>query len=187
MARKGGVDRGITQCKVRKGWWVRLYANGRQRWFKCDTKSQAKALYGRIKAEIREGKYFPDRFSHKQDITLGAWIRRYLEGCSNRGVENEQRYGRRWSLLIGKRLVSEIKTEDLRRIQAVMRARTLKGKRQWADATINRHFAFLRHSLTLAVQDGLLHRNPVSGVKFFPEARVHGFFPMLNLTTYKKS
>jgi integrase len=52
-----------------------------------------------------------------------------------------------------------------------MRARTLKGKRQWADATINRHFAFLRHILTLAVQDGLLHRNPVSGVKFFPEAR----------------
>ena len=29
MARKGGQDRGITQRKDRKGWWVRLYANGR--------------------------------------------------------------------------------------------------------------------------------------------------------------
>ena len=32
MARKGGQDRGITQRKDRKGWWVRLYINGRERW-----------------------------------------------------------------------------------------------------------------------------------------------------------
>src|SRR5262245_34241931 len=44
MSRKGGLDRGICQRKGRKGWWVRLYVSGRQRWFRCDTKSQAKAL-----------------------------------------------------------------------------------------------------------------------------------------------
>lgn len=58
MARKGGLDRGVTPRKDRKGWWVRIYSNGRQQWFRCDTKSQAKALYGRLKAEQREGKYF---------------------------------------------------------------------------------------------------------------------------------
>lgn len=58
MARKAGKDRGITQRKGREGWWVRLYANGRERWHRCDTKSQAKALYGRLKADIREGTYF---------------------------------------------------------------------------------------------------------------------------------
>ena len=63
MARKDGKDRGITQRKGRDGWWVRLYANGRERWHRCDTKSQAKALYGRLKADIREGKYFPEKFS----------------------------------------------------------------------------------------------------------------------------
>ena len=57
MARKAGKDRGITQRKGREGWWVRLYDNGRERWHRCDTKSQAKALYGRLKADIREGKY----------------------------------------------------------------------------------------------------------------------------------
>ncbi len=31
MARRGGIDRGITQRKGRKGWWVRLYVNGRER------------------------------------------------------------------------------------------------------------------------------------------------------------
>ncbi len=55
MARIGGKDRGIAQRKDRKGWWVRLYANGRQQWFKCDTKSQAKALYGRLRGEIEKG------------------------------------------------------------------------------------------------------------------------------------
>ena len=58
MTRKAGKDRGITQRKGREGWWVRLYVDGRERWYRCDTKSQAKALYGRVKAEQREGKYF---------------------------------------------------------------------------------------------------------------------------------
>ena len=99
MARKGGQDRGITQRKDRKGWWVRLYINGRERWYRCDTKSQAKALYGRLKADIREGTFFPEKFAPRKDITLRAWILRCLEGSTNLNIEGERRYGRRWSLL----------------------------------------------------------------------------------------
>ena len=120
MARKGGVDRGICQRKGRKGWWVRLYANGRQRWFKCDTKSQAKALYGRLRADIREGTYFPEKFAPHKDITLRAWILRCLDGSTNRGIENERRYGRRWSLLLGKRLLAHVSREELRQVQVKM-------------------------------------------------------------------
>ena len=101
MARKGGVDRGITQRTGRDGWWVRLYVHGRERWHKCDTKSQARALYGRLKAEIREGTYFPERFAHKQDITIRAWIQRYVESSTTRNLDNEQRYGRRWQFYLG--------------------------------------------------------------------------------------
>ncbi len=180
MARKDGKDRGITQRKGRDGWWVRLYVNGRERWHKCDTKSQARALYGRLKADAREGTYFPEKFAPQKDLTLRAWIRRYLEGCSNRGVENEERYGRRWCLLMGGRLLRQITTEDLRRLQTTMRARRLKAEvlkkkgqksklKGWSDATINRPFAFLRHVLMLAMKEGWIDRNPVSGVKFFPE------------------
>ncbi len=181
MARKGGVDRGITKRTDRDGWWVRLDVNGRSRWFKCDTKSQAKTLYGRLKADAREGKYFPEKFAPSKEITLRAWITRCLEGTTNRGIENERRYGRRWSLLFGKRLISQVTTEDLRRTQAMMRAKlkpqkkvrghTEEPRRQWMDATINRHFAFLRHILMLAVKDGKLARNPASGVSFLPEER----------------
>jgi integrase len=181
MARKRGIDRGITQRKGREGWWVRVYVNGRQRWFKCDTKSQAKALYGRLKADIREGMFFPGKFAPRKDITLRAWILRCLDGSTNRGIENERRYGRRWSLLLGKRMLADVSSEDLRQIQAKMRAKLrprpkyfpkdFQSKRLWSDATINRHFAFLRHVLMLAVKDGKLTQNPVSGFKFFPEVK----------------
>jgi integrase len=178
MARKGGIDRGICQRKGRKGWWVRLYVSGRERWFRCDTKSQAKALYGRLKADIREGTYFPEKFAPSKDITLRAWIVRCLDGSANRGIENERRYGRRWSLLLGKRLLGQISTEDLRLVQAKMNARRSKVQarkkekvRAWSNGTINRHFAFLRHVLMLAVKDGKLVGNPVSGIKFLPEER----------------
>ena len=94
MARKDGKDRGILQRKGREGWWVRLYVNGRERWFRCDTKSQAKALYGRLKADIREGTFFPEKFAPRKDITLRAWILRCLEGSTNLNIEGERRYGR---------------------------------------------------------------------------------------------
>ena len=89
MARKAGKDRGITQRKGREGWWVRLYEHGRQRWFRCDTKSQAKALYGRLKADIREGTFFPEKFAPRKDITLRAWINRSLDGSVNRNKAGE--------------------------------------------------------------------------------------------------
>ena len=181
MARKGGQDRGITQRKDRKGWWVRLYINGRERWYRCDTKSQAKALYGRLKADIREGTFFPEKFAPRKDITLRAWILRCLEGSTNLNIEGERRYGRRWSLLLGKRMLVDISREDCRQVQAKMRAKLkprpanapkeFQPKRRWSDATINRHFAFLRHVLMLAVKDSKLTQNPVSGLKFFPEVK----------------
>jgi integrase len=149
-------------------------------------------LYGRLKADAREGKYFPEKFAPSKEITLRAWITRCLEGTTNRGIENERRYGRRWSLLFGKRLISQLTTEDLRRTQAMMRAKlkpqkkvrgqTEEPRRQWMDATINRHFAFLRHILMLAVKDGKLARNPVSGVSFLPEERRTRFLNDTELT-----
>jgi integrase len=186
MSRKGGIDRGITQRKGREGWWVRIHLNGRERWFKCDNKSQAKALYGRLKADARENKFFPEKYASKKEVTLRSWINRVLEGSTNRGKKNELRYSRRWSLLIGARILTEISTEDLRKLQSRMRAklkplpagaaRNSPQRRQWSDATINRHFSYLRHVFTLAIEDGKLARNPVSGVNFFPEQNRTRFF-----------
>jgi integrase len=193
MARHGGKDRGVVEKPTGSGqWWVRLYANGKEKWFRCDTKSQAKALYGRLKGEQREGTYFPEKFAKSKDITLSAWILRCLEGSANRGTVNERRYARRWRLLLGKRLLSAITVEELRRIQAIMKARRSKlqaryGKepRAWAPGTINRHFGYLRHVLNLAIKDRLLDRNPVSGVKFLTEATTTRFLTDIELESLR--
>ena len=186
MARKNGKDRGIVEKPKGSGkWWVRLYTNGREQWFRCSSKSQAKVLYGRLKAEIREGKYFPDKGNPTKDVTLRTWIDRCLEESTNRNIKNERHYGRFWKLLLGKRLLSQISASDLRRIQKQLKARGETGKRKapnvrrargLAPATINRRFAFIRHILTLAVTDDLLTKNPASGIKLFPEARRTRYF-----------
>jgi len=164
MARAGGRDRGICQRKDRPGWWVRLYANGRQQWFKCDTKSQAKALYGRLRAEIREGTYFPERFAQQKALTLRTWITRYTDAITSSGLRNMRHYGRFWSKLLGKKLLTDLSPNELRHVQAKMLA---KGNR--SAVTINRYFAALRHLLNLAIAEGYLAANPVKGIKFFPE------------------
>ena len=192
MARKHGKDRGIQEKPKGSGtWWVRLFVNGRERRYRCDSKSQAKALYGRLKAEQREGIYFPEKFAQTKEITLRTWIDRYLEGSTNRSIQSERHYGRFWKLLLGKRLLSQITTDDCRRIQAKLNARRkkvrLRGKEtrktgRLSPATINRRFAFLRHVLMIAVKDDLLSRNPVSALKFFPEAKRTRYYSDSELT-----
>ncbi len=192
MARKDGKDRGVTQRKGRTGWWVRLYPNGRQQWFKCDSKSQAKAVYQRLRADLREKKFFPEKFAPRKDITLRAWLKRCLDGSTNRNRINEVRYNRRWSLWFGLRTLSEITTDELRqhqrRLQLKMRPRpaqapkTWRPTRHWSDATINRHFAYLKHVYNLALKDGNVTRNPVAGVKLFPEVSKTRFLSDKELT-----
>ena len=45
-------------------------------------------------------------------------------------------------------------------MRAKMKVNTKEPQRLWADATINRHFAFLRHVLMLAVKDDKLTNHP---------------------------
>ena len=52
--------------------------------------------------------------------------------------------------------------------------------RRWSDATINRHFAFLRHVLMLALKDCKLTQNPVSDLKFFPEVKRTRLWRVMN-------
>ena len=73
-------------------------------------------------------------------------------------------YGRFWSKFLGRKLLTELAADELRHIQAKM-----KAKQNRSTQTINRYFAALRHILNLAIAEGYLATNPVKGVKFFPE------------------
>ncbi len=113
---------------------------------------------------IREGKYLPEKFTQTKALTLRAWITRYLEGVTSRGLRNTRQYGRFWSKLLGRKLLNEISSDELRHIQA-----KLKTKNKRAPRTINRYFGALRRILNLAIVEGDITINPVKGVKFFPE------------------
>ena len=178
----------IRGVLFRRGtWWCRWFENGRERIEKCDSKSQAILRHSQHRSDIREGLFFPRKAATKA-ITLAAWMKRCVEGSTNVGQGNEARYCRRWCLYLGTRLLSAVTTEDLRHIQAKMRtavkpdAKTKHPERRWSDATINRHFAFLRHCCSLAVRDNKISRNPVSGVTFFPEQNRTRFLSEEELT-----
>src|SRR5262249_48963909 len=51
--------------------------------------------------------------------------------------------------------------------------------------TINRHFSFLRHVLMLAMKEGWIPRNPLSGIRFFSEVSRTRFLSEEELTRLK--
>ena len=72
----------------------------------------------RLKADLREEKYFPEKFQKPKALTLRTAIARHLDGSTNRNLFAEKIYGRYWTSLWGKRLMTDISTEDCRHMQA---------------------------------------------------------------------
>lgn len=157
MARKDGKDRGITQRKDKKGWWVRLYSKGRQQWFKCDTKSQAKALYGRLKAEAREGKYFekakavPFR-ELAMDYMTAVDARRRRKGDDRSRIN-------RWITALGEQDAATITPRQIERALTEIQTSGRKA------GTVVRHLSVLKAMLNRAKRLGLLKDNPASLVQ----------------------
>jgi integrase len=89
-------------------------------------------------------------------------------------------------------LLTEISTETLRQIQRKMQTKLrprsatapkdFQPKRLWSDATINRHFSYLKHVFALALRDDKIVRNPLVGIKFFPEVTKTRFLSEEELT-----
>jgi integrase len=157
MARKGGLDRGVTQRKDRKGWWVRIYSNGRQQWFRCDSKSQAKALYGRLKAEHREGKYFEKaqtiRFKEIADEYIQALdARRHRKGDDKARID-------RWLSHFSNQDATTISPRQIEQVLARLQG---EGKQ---PATLVRHLTVLKAVFNRAIRLGTVTSNPCSRIK----------------------
>jgi integrase len=157
MARKDGIDRGICQRKGRKGWWVRLYVNGREKWERCDTKSQAKALYGRRKAEQREGRYF----EKPKAVPFRDMALEYLktvEARRKRKGDDQSRINR-WLTAFGDQDASTI---TIRQIEKVLTDLQDEGMQ---PATLVRHLTLLKAAFNRAKRLGLVKENPACLVK----------------------
>ena len=136
---------------------MRLYVNGQQRSFKCDTKSQATALYGRLKAEQREGKYFPK----SQAVPFRILASDYLQAVDARRRRKGDDSARmiRWTRAFGDQDASTITP---RQIERVLTGLLAEGKQ---PATLIRHLAVLKATFNRAKRLLLLKDNPASHVK----------------------
>lgn len=157
MARKDGRDRGITQRKGREGWWVRLYVEGRERWFRCDSKTQARALYGRLKAEQREGKYF----EKAKAVPFREIATEYLAIVDSRRKRKGDDHARmsRWISAFGDQDAAMITPRQIEKVLAGLQA---EGKE---PATLVRHLTVLKATFNRAKRLGLLRENPSALVK----------------------
>ena len=157
MARKGGKDRGITQRKDRTGWWVKVHVNGRQRSFKCDTKSQATVLYGRLKAEQREGKYF----EKPKAVPFREIACEYMQAVDarRRRKGDDQARMNRWMTAFHDHDAATITPRQIERVLSDLQT---EGKQ---PATLLRHLAVLKATFNRAKRLGLIKENPAALVK----------------------
>ncbi len=142
MARKEGKDRGITFKRGK--WWVRLYVNGREKWYRTSTKSQAKALYGRLKADVREGKYF----RKEKPIPFRRLAEEYeaaLDATRRGRIGDDRARIRGWIDVFGDQDARTITSDQVERaIHALQR-------KNYKPATIHRHFTVLKAILNRAL------------------------------------
>ncbi len=158
----------IERPKGSGKWYLRVKHRGKDRLIRVASPAQGRALQIRLKAEILEGRYQPE---HVRPMTLKAWIKRCLEGTTNRDKQHEEQRALYWSGILGDRFLSEITSEDIRHHQAKM---LTSG--EWKPATVNRYLSALRRVLTLALQDGKILRHPMKGIKFLPEEQKDTYF-----------
>ena len=145
-------ERGVCQRKDRAGWWLRIYLNGRQRWFRCDSKSQAVALRGRLKAEAREGKYF----EKAKEVPFRELATEYMTAVDARrrrkGDDNSRI--KRWVSAFADQYAATITPRQIERVLTDLQQ---DGREA---ATLVRYLTTLKAAFNRAKRLGLLKDNP---------------------------
>ena len=160
MARKNGKDKGILEHPKGSGkWWVRIFVNGREKRYRTDNKTQARTLYGRLKADMREENYFPEKFKKKiirfSDLAKDRIV--YADTHHKRSGDDIPRV-QRWVDAFGNIDASTITPSKIEHVLLEMK---MGG---YAPATIARYLVVLKAIFNRAKRDGVLTINPAEKV-----------------------
>ncbi len=162
MARR---QRGLYEKVPGSGvWWIR-YADstGRIRREKAGMKSAALAAYGKRETQVREGKFFPEKAKRSRQVWFEEIARDALDySRGNKGHESFR--NDRWNMALlsewfKDRLASEITAQEIERRLAEL---SEAGR---APATVNRYWALLSLTYSLAVRNKKVPASPVSSVR----------------------
>ena len=153
---------------VGSGVWYIRYADqyGKIRREKAGAKSLAKKLYSRRKAEVAEGRHFPEKARRREVLAsdhLDCFLDEHVRGRI-KSVQHNERYALLWKNSLKGKTLREIIPSDIARHIAYRSHRD-----GMANATINREIAFIKKFLRVAMEDGLIETNPASTTKKLKE------------------
>jgi len=151
-------------------WWIRYVDDvGRLHREKVGPKALAISVYQKRKTEIRERRFFPERFK-RADITLAAAIDDYMARTRLRlrRTADFDRYARLWKSEIGELPLRQLTAGDIERI-------AVKRRAELSAASVNRELTFIRAVLYKAHGDGRMEAIPfgrgAGKVRLFRESR----------------
>lgn len=141
----------------RKSRWTTIHQNGKERWFRCDTKSQAKALYGRLKGEQREGKYF----EKAKCVPFRELMADYLAevDARRRRKGDDKARAEKWIEAFGDEDAGTIKPAEIERVLTTLRVADYEA------ATCVRYLTVLKAALSRGVRLGSLKQNAALAVR----------------------
>ncbi|MGC8499842.1 MAG: tyrosine-type recombinase/integrase [Leptospirillia bacterium] len=156
MAREGGKDRGVLL--LNGVWYARFYVEGKEVREKADNKTQTKALYGKRKAAIREGKYFPKEKSVRtafkdlaSDYLVYSSLHHKRQGDDIPRVQT-------WLDAFGSSPAEDVKPSRVEEVMATLKADGM------GPATIHRRLTVLKAIFNRAEKAGIIAKNPIRNV-----------------------
>lgn len=158
MAKKGNKDRGIFERPKGSGnWYVRCHEYGKEKWVKAKNKTEARAIYLRMKAAAAEGRVSPVRrmVSFKQ---LAEERKQYADVHHKRKGDDNPRV-QRWIDAFGNIDASSVTMSAIERVMYQMK------DEGYETATINRYVVILKAIYNRAVRDDVLVVNPAAKVQ----------------------
>src|SRR5262249_20620890 len=144
-------------------WYIRYTVpGGKRRWEAIGTsKRRAEIILGQRRRELEEGRYVP----HLKGLSwsYGQLLDRYLEY----GKVVKKASTAKLDAYVAKQIREAFSELTLKQItpQAVLSYVEGKLASGLAPSTVNYRLSILKHSFAMAVKWGLLHTNPLSGVR----------------------
>ena len=143
-------------------WWISYYYNGeRIREGISGNRREAEAAHEARKTDVRRGEY--RHIAKRERVTFEDMVAEYkAEKAGKRSLRQDE--------IILKKLLPAFRFKYLDQITAQdIEAYKKKRADEVSGATVNRGLALLKCLFNVAIQKNHVSRNPVKGIKFFPE------------------